>query len=61
VKSFSFLHHPVERPSLKDAVATLRILPRPPVEEREPIEVPERDSGLDDRCEHRNQRQGWRF
>jgi antitoxin VapB len=31
------------RESLKDAVAKLRSLPKPAVEIREPIEVPERD------------------
>ena len=31
------------RESLKDAVAKLRSLPKPVVETREPIEVPERD------------------
>lgn len=34
------------RQSLKDAIATLRNLPKPPkVERREPIEVPDRDRG----------------
>ena len=31
------------RESLKDAVAALRKLPKPPLEKREPIEVPDRE------------------
>jgi antitoxin VapB len=33
------------RTSLKDAVAALRALPELPIEEREPIEMPDREDG----------------